>query len=209
MRLDTYLFENGLAKSRNFAKTLIVDGYVNVNGGAQKKPSYVVAENDVVEITGKPYEYVGRGGLKLEAAIKSFSIDVNDLTAVDIGASTGGFTHCLLLNGAKRVYSVDIGHDQLAESLRVDNRVVNLEGINARYLTVDNLGELCDIAVSDISFISQTYIIPQISDILTDKGIYVALIKPQFECGKNGLNKNGIFLFQFIFSFIINCNILT
>lgn len=192
MRIDLYLFENGLAKSRSFAKTLISDGYVEVNGVVQKKASYDVAEFDVVKITGKPYEYVGRGGLKLEAALNEFSIDVSGMTAVDIGASTGGFTHCLILRNAKKVYAVDIGHDQLDPTLCNDNRVVNIEGMNARYLTSADLGEKCDIAVSDISFISQTYIIPQINELLNENGMYVALIKPQFECGKSGLNKKGI-----------------
>ncbi len=192
MRLDIYLAEKGLAKSRSFAKTLVCDGYVEVNGKICTKVSFDVSEDDEVNVTGKPYEFVGRGGLKLEAAIKAFSANVKDAVAVDIGASTGGFTHCLLVYGAKKVYAVDIGHDQLDDSLRKDDRVINLEGVNARYLSRDDLGELCDVAVSDISFISQTYVIPQIYDILSDKGIYIALIKPQFECGKSKLGKNGI-----------------
>ena len=192
MRLDLFLYEKGLAKSRSFAKTLISDGYVEVNNLIQKKPSYIVSDSDVVKVTGCPYEYVSRGGLKLEAALNCFNIDVSGMTAVDIGASTGGFTHCLLLRGAKKVYAVDIGHDQLDNSLVNDCRVINLEGVNARYLATEDLGELCDMAVSDISFISQTYIIPRIKGILRANGIYVALIKPQFECGKSGLNKNGI-----------------
>lgn len=192
MRLDIYLHEKGLAKSRSFAKTLITDGFVEVNNIVQNKPSYEVADADVVNVTGCPYEYVGRGGLKLEAALNSFNVSVTGKIAVDIGASTGGFTHCLLLRGSKRVYAVDIGHDQLDKSLCSDERVVNLEGLNARYLKVEDLGEICDIAVSDISFISQTYIIPQISQLLTDEGVYIALIKPQFECGRGGLNKNGV-----------------
>lgn len=192
MRLDTYLAEKGLAKSRSFAKTLISDGFVEVNGKVQNKVSFDVDEDDAVVVTGKPYEFVGRGGMKLDAALKAFSIDVRGMTCVDIGASTGGFTHCLLLNGASKVYAVDIGHDQLDASLACDSRVINLEGINARYMTCDDLGEKCHIAVSDISFISQTYVIPQISDLLFDDGIYIALIKPQFECGKSKLGKNGI-----------------
>lgn len=192
MRLDLYLSENGLAKSRSFAKTLISDGFVEVNNVIQKKSSYEVSGEDVVRITGRPYEYVSRGGLKLEAALNCFNINVSDKTAIDIGASTGGFTHCLLLRGAKKVYAVDIGHDQLDKTLCNDVRVVNLEGLNARYITSDDIGEICDVAVSDISFISQTYIIPQIINLLHEDGIYIALIKPQFECGRSGLNKNGI-----------------
>ena len=192
MRLDLYLVEKKLAKSRSFAKTLIDEGYVKVNSLKQMKASFEVKEGDSVEVTGKPYEYVGRGGLKLEAALNCFELDVSGMTAVDIGASTGGFTHCLLLRGATKVYAVDIGHDQLDASLVSDSRVINLEGLNARDLYVSDLGESVDIAVSDISFISQTYIIPRIPELLKDNGIYVALIKPQFECGKGGLGKNGI-----------------
>ena len=192
MRLDTYLAENGLAKSRSFAKTLISDGFVEVNGKVQTKVSFDVGEADSVVVTGKPYEFVGRGGMKLDAALKKFDTDVRGMTCVDIGASTGGFTHCLLLYGASKVYAVDIGHDQLDPSLVSDSRVINLEGINARYMSFDDLGERCHVAVSDISFISQTYVIPRIADILLENGIYIALIKPQFECGKSKLGKNGI-----------------
>ncbi len=192
MRLDIYLFNNGMSKSRSYAKSLVCDGFVEVNGNKQTKASYEVSDGDTVEVKGQPYEYVGRGGLKLEAALKEFNIDVKGMTAVDIGASTGGFTHCLLLRGASKVYAVDIGHGQLDMTLINDDRVANIEGLNARYMTADDLGEICDIAVSDISFISQTYVIPQICRILRENGIYIALIKPQFECGKSGLGKNGI-----------------
>ena len=173
MRLDLYLFENGLAKSRSFAKTLVCDGFVEVNNVVQKKPSYEVSDIDIINVTGHPYEYVGRGGLKLEAALCEFRIDVNGMVAVDIGASTGGFTHCLLMRGAKRVYAVDIGPGQLDSSLLSDDRVINLEGCNARYLTESDIGEKCNIAVSDISFISQTYIIPQVKDLINDNGMYL------------------------------------
>ena len=192
MRIDTFLAEKGLAKSRSFAKTLIEEGFVEVNGSIVSKASLDVSDDDVVVVTGVPYKFVGRGGIKLDTALKAFSVNVSGMIAVDIGASTGGFTHCLILNGAKKVYAVDIGHGQLDTSLTSDERVINMEGINARYLTSDQLGEKCDIAVSDISFISQTYVIPQINDLLKEDGIYIALIKPQFECGKQNLGKNGI-----------------
>ena len=192
MRLDTYLSENDLAKSRSYAKILIEDGYVTVNAKIQKKPSYYVSETDIVVVTGAPYEYVSRGGVKLEGALRYFGIDVSDLTCVDIGASSGGFTDCLLKNGASKVYAVDSGHGQLDCSLIKDPRVVNIEGFNARNLTVDVLGELCDIVVTDVSFISQTLIIPAVSDVLKDNGVFVSLIKPQFECGREGLGKGGI-----------------
>ena len=192
MRLDLYLFENGFAKSRSYAKILISEGFVKLNGTAVSKASTDVSDVDIVEVTGKPFEYVSRGGLKLESAINAFDIDVNGFRCVDIGASTGGFTDCLLKKGASYVVAVDIGHDQLDSTLVNDKRVLNLEGVNARDLNADIIEGICDIAVSDISFISQTYVIPNIKGILNDTGIYVALIKPQFECGRSGLGKNGI-----------------
>lgn len=192
MRIDLYLHENGFAKSRSYAKMLIGEGYVKLNNITVTKASADVSEGDTVEVTGKPFEYVSRGGLKLEAAIKNFEIDVSGFRCVDIGASTGGFTDCLLKNGASCVVAVDIGHGQLDDALLNDGRVLNLEGVNARDLSAEIIGGICDIAVSDISFISQTYVLPNICGVLTDAGIYVALIKPQFECGKSGLGKNGI-----------------
>ena len=192
MRIDLYLFEKGYAKSRSYAKMLISEGFVKLNGKSVSKASAEVTETDIVEVTGKPFEYVSRGGLKLEAAINAFNIDVTDFRCVDIGASTGGFTDCLLKKGASYVVAVDIGHDQLDTSLINDSRVLNLEGVNARDISTDIIGGICDIAVSDISFISQTYVIPKIPSILSENGAYVALIKPQFECGRSGLGKNGI-----------------
>ncbi len=192
MRLDLYLFEKGFAKSRSYAKMLISEGFVKLNGKAATKSSTDVSDGDLVEVTGKPFEYVSRGGLKLEAAINAFDINVNGFRCVDIGASTGGFTDCLLKKGASYVVAVDIGHDQLDSSLVNDPRVLNLEGVNARDIDETVIGGICDIAVSDISFISQTYVIPNINGILSENGIYVALIKPQFECGRSGLGKNGI-----------------
>lgn len=192
MRLDLYLFEKGFAKSRSYAKMLIGEGFVKLNGKSVNKASADVSEGDNIEVTGKPFEYVSRGGLKLEAAINTFDIDVTGLRCVDIGASTGGFTDCLLKKGAAYVVAVDIGHDQLDGSLISDERVLNLEGVNARDLNAEIINGICDVAVSDISFISQTYVIPNIHGILSENGIYVALIKPQFECGRSGLGKNGI-----------------
>lgn len=192
MRLDAFLAEKGLAKSRSFAKTLIDEGFVEVNGKNVRKASLDVSESDIVVVTGRPYTYVGRGGVKLEAAIKSFKIDVSDFVCVDIGASSGGFTDCLLQNGAARVYAVDTGSDQLDETLRTDERVINIENFNARDLKTETLGELCDIAVTDVSFISQTLIIPAACGVLKENALYVSLIKPQFECGREGLGKGGI-----------------
>lgn len=192
MRIDTYLAERGLAKSRSFAKTLLEEGFVTVNGRLVKKASFDVSEADEVRVTGKPYSYVSRGGVKLEGALNAFNLDVTDAVCVDIGASSGGFTDCLLQRGAKKVYAVDSGYGQLDESLRSDKRVVNIENYNARGLNSEDLGEKCNIAVTDVSFISQTLIIPAAKNVLLDGGLYVSLIKPQFECGQSGLGKGGI-----------------
>lgn len=192
MRIDAYLAEKGLAKSRSFAKTLLCDGYVTVNGREVRKPSFEVTDSDDVCVTGKPYSYVSRGGLKLEGALEAFKVDVSGAVCVDIGASSGGFTDCLLKRGAVRVFAVDSGSDQLDPSLRCDERVVNIENFNARSLTAEDLREKCDIAVTDVSFISQTLIIPAVVNVLKDDGVFVSLIKPQFECGREGLGKGGI-----------------
>ncbi len=192
MRIDLYLANNGLAKSRSFAKTLLEDGYVTVNGTVINKPSFDVSENDDVQVIGTPYDYVSRGGVKLEGGLDSFCIDVSGKICVDIGASTGGFTDCLLKRGAEKVYAVDSGSGQLDSTLAKDKRVVNIENFNARNLTVNDLGEKCHIAVTDVSFISQTLIIPSVERVLREDGIFVSLIKPQFECGKSELGKGGI-----------------
>lgn len=192
MRLDAYIFEKALAKSRTFAKTLIEGGYVTVNGICAKKPAMDISDGDAVEVTGAPYGYVSRGGVKLEAALDAFAIDVNNAVCVDIGASCGGFTDCLLQHGASKVYAVDSGTDQLDNKLRCDSRVVSMEGFNARELDKDFLGEECRIAVADVSFISQTLIIPAVKRVLSRGGVYIFLIKPQFECGRQALSKGGI-----------------
>lgn len=192
MRLDTYICTAGLAKSRTKAASLISGGFVTVNGAAVTKPSADVTEADSVEVIGDDVPFVSRGGLKLEGAIKAFGIDVGGMICADIGASTGGFTHCLLMHGAKHVCAIDSGHDQLDESLKNDPRVTNIEGFNARNLTESVTGGKCGIAVCDLSFISQTLVIPAVSGILGDGGLFVSLIKPQFECGRGALGKNGI-----------------
>ncbi len=194
MRLDAYLFTSGLARSRTHAQKLIEGGYVLVKGKTVTKVSFPVdnLSEGCVEVTGELYPYVGRGGVKLKAALDAFSIDVTGLTAVDVGASTGGFTDCLLRSGASKVYAVDSGSGQLDSSLLKDARVVNLEKFNARSLSPVTLGVLCDIAVADLSFISQTYVISNIASVLLPDGIYVALIKPQFECGRAALDHRGI-----------------
>ena len=193
MRVDLYLSEAGYTKSRKKAQDLIDAGAVTIDGVLIKKSSVMINEalpHDVkIE---QVFKYVSRGGMKLEAALDAFAINVSMKKAVDVGASTGGFTDCLLQRGAKEVISVDSGVGQLHESLKNDKRVRSVEQFNAREMTVETTNGYCDIAVADLSFISQTYIIPQISNVLREGGIFVSLIKPQFEAGRQALGKNGI-----------------
>lgn len=196
MRLDVYLSNTGLAKSRSRAAQLIDGGFVAVNGKVVTKSSHDVTETDEVKLLGEEHRYVGRGGMKLEGALDRFHLDVRGLICADIGASTGGFTDCLLQRGASHVYAVDSGHGQLDPKLANDSRVTNIEGCNARYLTAEQLSgsesERCQCAVSDLSFISQTLVLPAVSGILTADAIYIALIKPQFECGREAVGRGGL-----------------
>lgn len=192
MRADVYLAEKGLCESRSRAKSYIDSGMLYVNGINVKKCSFDVTENDEVELRGEVIPFVSRGGLKLLGAIEAFSLDVTGLTCVDIGASTGGFTDCLLQHGAKKVYAVDCGSGQLHHSLVSDERVKSIEGFNARELTDKTLGEKCDLAVMDVSFISQTLLHEAVSSVLKDGGAFISLIKPQFEAGRSALGKGGI-----------------
>ena len=191
MRADVYLVSSRYVDSRTRAARLISEGKVIIDGRTLSKASEEIsdAEHDV-RITEKD-RYVGRGGLKLEAALEQFDIDVRGKRCIDVGASTGGFTDCLLQNGASAVYAVDSGRDQLHPKLRADGRVTNIEGFNARELSSDVFG-VFDIAVMDVSFISQTLIHPALSSVLSDGAIYISLIKPQFESGRGALGKNGI-----------------
>ena len=191
MRLDLYLASSGLAKSRSYAGELIKKGLVTVDGKVVTKPSFAV-DGENVRVSGEIHPFVGRGGMKLEGALSAFAIDVTDLTVIDVGASTGGFTDCVLKRGASRVIAVDSGHGQLDPSLVNDKRVINMEGFNARDISPETIGEFCDMAVCDLSFISQTYIIDNVYSVLKDGGIFITLIKPQFECGKEALSKGGI-----------------
>ncbi len=191
-RLDLYLFENGFVKSRNVAKTIILNGDITIDGKVCTKPSYMVEDDDAVEITGEMPKYVGRGGLKLEKALLEFNIDLKDKYCIDIGASTGGFTDCMLQNGAEKVFAVDVGINQLADSLRKDERVVCMEKTDARALEKSDFD--CDIsfAAADVSFISISLILPSMRNLLENNGNAVVLIKPQFEAGKSNIGKNGI-----------------
>lgn len=192
MRLDVYLTENGFADSRQRAKTMIAGGCVTVNGNPAVKPSADVREGDLVAVSGDPIGYVSRGALKLKAAFETFGLSADGMTAADIGASTGGFTEYLLEQGAARVYAVDSGTDQLAAKLRTDARVVSMEKYNARNLAAEDFDGGVDLAVMDVSFISQTLILPALVGILKEQALFVGLIKPQFEAGRDAVGKGGI-----------------
>mgnify|MGYP004542591863 CR=1 FL=1 len=192
MRLDVWLFENAKYKSRNKASEAVKRGDITIDGVIIKKTSYEVSGAESIEINIKDERFVSNGGYKLQKAFKDFSIDVYGLECVDIGASTGGFTDCLLNRGAKRVYAVDVGESLLDDKLKNDERVVVKDNVNARNLTEAVLGGKVDFAVCDVSFISLIYVLKPIFDVLRDGGVAVTLIKPQFECGKKQLNKNGI-----------------
>ena len=189
MRLDLYLVEGGFFETRNKAKQALDNGSISVNGKIIKKGSLDVTENDKIEVTGEVCPYVSRGGYKLEAAIREFFLDFKDKTIVDIGASTGGFTDCALQNGAKRVYSIDVGTNQLADKLLIDPRVISLEQTNI--LDIDYFPEEIDYFVMDVSFVSITHLLEGINKHITADNALVCLIKPQFEVGKRYM-KNGI-----------------
>ena len=191
-RLDVYLVENGFCESREKAKSLIMSGIVFVNNQKSDKAGNNIKPEDKVEVRGDTLKYVSRGGLKLEKAINSFSISLNGVIAGDIGASTGGFTDCMLQNGAIKVYSIDVGYGQLAWKLRTDNRVINLERTNFRYVTSEQVPDLLDFASVDVSFISLSHILPTMHKLLKDNASAVCLIKPQFEAGKENVGKKGV-----------------
>lgn len=190
-RLDLLLVERGLADSREQARRLIMAGAVTVDGQVQDKPGFAAPQSAEVTVAA-PLPYVSRGGLKLAAALDDFALDVTGLTAVDVGASTGGFTDCLLQRGAARVYAVDVGYGQLAWKLRSDPRVTTLDRTNIRYLEQLPGGALVDLAVIDASFISLGLVLPPTLRLLQPAGEVVALIKPQFEAGKDDVGKGGV-----------------
>ncbi len=191
-RLDCLIFEQGLAPSREKARALIMAGQVYVDNQKADKPGTMLPVGTAVEVRGATLAYVSRGGLKLEKAMKEFPIDLHEKTCMDIGASTGGFTDCMLQNGAKKVYAVDVGYGQLAWSLRTDERVVNLERTNARYLTAEQVPDPIDFFSVDVSFISLTIILPAVRPLLREGGQAVCLIKPQFEAGREKVGKKGV-----------------
>jgi 23S rRNA (cytidine1920-2'-O)/16S rRNA (cytidine1409-2'-O)-methyltransferase len=192
IRLDQLLVTKGLAESREKAKAKIMAGEVEINGLKADKPGHSFPLSSVITLKKPPLPYVSRGGLKLEAAINHFKIDVRDLVILDIGASTGGFTDCLLQNGAKKVLAFDVGFGQLHWKLRQDSRVSVFERINVRYLKPQDIKETVNGAVIDVSFISLKLIIPAVSAVLPENAFIIALIKPQFEAGKNQVGKGGV-----------------
>ena len=192
IRLDQLVFDLGLAESRERAKTTVMSGLVFVNGQRADKPGMQVSPDVNVEVKGTALTYVSRGGLKLEKALKVFPIDVNGKVCIDCGASTGGFTDVLLKNGAAKVYSVDVGYGQLAWSLRNDERVVNMERTNIRYISSEQIPEPLDICVMDLSFISVKLVLPAVCALLKDDAQLVCLIKPQFEAGREEVGKKGV-----------------
>ena len=191
-RLDIYLVENGLVSGRDLAKSLIMEGKVYVNNQKADKAGEPVSEKDKVEVRGETLRYVSRGGLKLEKAMQTFPIILENKVTMDIGASTGGFTDCMLQNGAKKVFAVDVGYGQLAWKLRCDERVVNMERTNIRNVTLDDIGETLDFASVDVAFISLKLVLPVAKTLLKDGGEVVALIKPQFEAGREKVGKKGV-----------------
>lgn len=191
-RLDVLMVEQGLAESRQKAQAIIMAGQVFIGDKRYDKAGAAVDENEVLEVRGQTLRYVSRGGLKLEKAMNQFPITLNGKIAADIGASTGGFTDCMLQNGAEKVYAVDVGYGQLAWSIRNDRRVVCLERTNARYLTTEQIPDPLDFASIDVSFISLKLILPALRPLMNENGQIAALVKPQFEAGREKVGKKGV-----------------
>lgn len=191
-RIDVYLAEKGLCPSREKAKAVIMSGQVYVNSQKADKPGIIVLPGDIVEVRGPHCKYVSRGGLKLEKALSVFNIDVAHAVCMDIGASTGGFTDCMLQNGAEKVYSVDVGYGQLDWKLRSDERVVCMERTNIRYIEMEKISEKLSFITADVSFISLKHIFPVAKKLMADNGQMVCLVKPQFEAGREKVGKKGV-----------------
>ena len=191
-RLDVLLVEKGLAPSREKAKAIIMAGIVYVDGNKEDKAGTTFPVNAVIEIKGKTLPYVSRGGLKLERAMQKFPITLSGKVCMDVGSSTGGFTDCMLQNGATKVYAIDVGHGQLAWKLRNDERVVCMEKTNIRYVVPEDIDELAAFSSIDVSFISLTKVLLPVKNLLTEDGQVVCLIKPQFEAGREKVGKKGV-----------------
>ncbi len=192
MRLDQYLFEHQLAQSRERAKALIMAGLVYVNGEKCEKSGHTVKDDAEVTVRGKDHSYVSRGGLKLEKALNVFEVSPKELVCMDVGASTGGFTDCMLQQGAKKVYAVDVGYGQLAWSLRNDERVVVMERTNIRKIEPANIVDKIAFFTIDVSFISVKHVFPVLNLLSADNCHGICLVKPQFEAGKDKVGKNGV-----------------
>ncbi|MBU3195453.1 TlyA family RNA methyltransferase [Clostridium algidicarnis] len=214
-RIDVLVVSKGLFESREKARASIMAGKIFVDGIRVDKCGEKVKVDSNIEFKGEKLPYVSRGGLKLEKAIKDFGLNLKNKVCLDIGASTGGFTDCMLQNGASKVFSIDVGYGQFAWKLRVDPRVTCMERTNVRYVKPEDIGESCGFASIDVSFISLKTVIPPILDLLQDKGEVVALIKPQFEAGKEKVGKKGVVrdpevhkeVITNIVSFLINHNL--
>lgn len=191
-RADILLFEKGLAESREKARRIIMEGVVFIDNQRIDKPGEKLDIDSPITIKEDPIIYVSRGGFKLEKAIQMFNLNLKDNIAIDIGASTGGFTDCMLKNGAKKVYAIDVGYGQLDWSLRNDPRVIVKERTNIRYVTKDDIDEVADFISIDVSFISLKLVLPVAKDLLSKEGYIVALIKPQFEAGRDKVGKKGL-----------------
>ena len=191
-RLDVLLVEQGLADSREKAKAIIMSGIVCVDNNKEDKAGTTFEETAKVEVRGNTLKYVSRGGLKLEKAMNNFGVTLDGKVCMDVGASTGGFTDCMLQNGAVKVYSVDVGHGQLAWKLRNDERVVCMEKTNIRYVTPEDIDDRVEFASIDVSFISLTKVLPAVKELMTENGEIVCLIKPQFEAGREKVGKKGV-----------------
>ena len=194
-RLDVLLVKRNLAESREKAKTYIKAGIVFVDGIKAEKASVSLEETVALEIKGETLKYVSRGGLKLEKAIKQFKIVVEEKICMDVGASTGGFTDCMLQNGADKVFAIDVGTSQLAQKLRLDKRVVCMENTNIRYVTIENVGELVDFVSIDVAFISLSKVLTPVWALMKEGAEIVCLIKPQFEAGKEKIGKKHCTLY--------------
>ena len=191
-RLDVLMVQRSLAESREKAKALIMSGIVYVNGQKEDKAGTSFEETVQIEVRGSTLKYVSRGGLKLEKAMSHFGVELAGKVCMDVGASTGGFTDCMLQNGAVKVYAVDVGHGQLAWKLRNDDRVICMEKTNIRYVTPEDIGDHIEFASIDVSFISLTKVLGPVKQLLTDDGQVVCLIKPQFEAGREKVGKKGV-----------------
>lgn len=203
-RLDVYLTEHGYAESRQKAQALIMSGIVYVDNQKADKAGMPVKEGQSVEVRGDTLKYVSRGGLKLEKAMSSFNLSLDNMVCADIGASTGGFTDCMLQNGARLVYAIDVGYGQLSWKLRTDERVINLERTNFRYVTHEQIPDELDFASVDVSFISLKKILPVMRELMKDNASAVCLIKPQFEAGKENVGKKGVVRDKSVHESVVN-----